>query len=107
VHSEYGRATIADLRQAGVNMEAPKKQKLEGDEKFAGKTFVVTGTLETYTRDEVHELIEQHGGRAASSVSKKTDYLVAGAEAGSKLDKAQKLGVKILSEDDFRQLLEE
>jgi DNA ligase (NAD+) len=106
VQSDYGRATIADLRQAGVNMEAPKKAKPAGDQKFDGKTFVVTGTLEKFTRDEIHELIERHGGRAASSVSKKTDYLIAGAEAGSKLEKAQSLGVTVLSETEFVELVE-
>ena len=105
VQSDYGRATIADLRQAGVNMESPKKTKRIDDDKFSGKTFVVTGTLDTYTRDEIHALIEQHGGRAASTVSKKTDYLIAGAEAGSKLDKANKLGVKVLSEQQFQKML--
>ena len=69
---------------------------------MAGKTLVVTGTLEKYTRDEIEELIARHGGRAASSVSKKTDYVVAGEEAGSKLDKAKQLGVKVITEEEFR-----
>ncbi len=72
---------------------------------LAGKTFVVTGSLEQYTRDEIHDLIAKHGGRATSSVSKKTDFLVAGQSAGSKLQKAEQLGVKILSEADFARLL--
>ena len=72
---------------------------------LAGKTLVVTGTLAKYTREEIEELIARHGGRAASSVSKSTDYLVAGEKAGSKLDKAKKLGVKILSEAEFDRLL--
>jgi DNA ligase (NAD+) len=68
---------------------------------LAGKTFVVTGTLQQHTRDEIHELIERNGGRAASSVSKNTDFLIAGEKAGSKLDKARTLGVEIVTEDQF------
>ncbi|RMG03259.1 MAG: NAD-dependent DNA ligase LigA, partial [Planctomycetota bacterium] len=66
---------------------------------------VVTGKLSRYTRDEIEALIEKHGGRAASSVSKKTDYVVAGEKAGSKLTKAQQLGVPVLNEDQFERLL--
>ena len=73
--------------------------------KLEGKTLVVTGTLTKYTRDEIEELIAQHGGHAASSVSKKTDYLVAGEKAGSKLEKAKELGVKVLSEEEFEKLI--
>jgi DNA ligase (NAD+) len=65
----------------------------------------VTGTLSRYTRDEIQALIERHGGRAASSVSKKTDYVVAGENAGSKLDKARELEIPVLSEDDFERLI--
>lgn len=72
---------------------------------LSGKTFVVTGTLAQYTRDEIHGLITKHGGRPVSSVSKSTDYLVAGEKAGSKLDKAKKLGVQILTEVQFKRLL--
>ena len=72
---------------------------------LAGKTLVVTGTLEKYKREEIESLIAQHGGRAASSVSKKTDYLVAGENAGTKLDKARKLGVPVISEADFDNLI--
>ena len=70
-----------------------------------GKTVVVTGKLEKYARDEIHALVEKLGGRAASSVSKKTDFLVAGENAGSKLDKANELGVKVISEDEFEKML--
>ena len=70
---------------------------------LAGKTLVVTGTLTKYTRDQINELITQHGGRAASSVSKNTDYLVAGDNAGSKLAKAQELGVAVLTETEFEE----
>ena len=66
---------------------------------------MVTGTLVKYGRDEINELITQHGGHAASSVSKKTDYVVAGEKAGSKLEKAQQLGVKVLSEEEFERLI--
>ena len=72
---------------------------------FDGMTFVVTGTLMKYTRDEIHDLIRSHGGKTSSSVSKKTDYLVAGEKAGSKLDKAQSLGVTVISEEEFEALL--
>lgn len=106
LHSDYGQETINDLRSVGVVMESarpagPVSRKLEG------KTLVVTGTLKNYSRDEIEELIARHGGRAASSVSKKTDYLVVGADAGSKLDKARQLGVPILSETEFEALLGE
>ena len=72
---------------------------------IAGKTIVVTGTLTQFTRDQVKQLIEDLGARASSSVSKKTDFLLAGEKAGSKLSKAKSLGVKVLSEDDFREML--
>ena len=99
----YGRSAIAELRAAGVNMTAPKKASAGAA--LAGKTLVVTGTLVKYSRDETQELIARHGGRAASSVSKTTDYVVAGENAGSKLDKAKELGIAILSEDDFERLI--
>ncbi len=76
------------------------------DERFVGKTFVLTGTLENYTRDEAAKLIEDRGGRVSSSVSKKTDYVVAGSDAGSKLAKAESLEVEVLDEAAFRSLLE-
>ncbi|HZZ28918.1 MAG TPA: NAD-dependent DNA ligase LigA [Pirellulales bacterium] len=105
LHNPFGRAAIDDLAEQGVNMTAPKKSAATGP--LAGKTLVVTGTLEKYSREEIEGLIEQLGGRAASSVSKKTDYLVAGEEAGSKLDKAKKLGVPILSEAEFNKLIKQ
>jgi DNA ligase (NAD+) len=91
------------LRAAGLHLE--EESAASGAPRpFEGKTFVVTGTLEQFSRDEIHARIKALGGRAASSVSKNTDYLVAGANAGSKLDKARQLGVPILSETDFDSL---
>lgn len=103
LHSDYGRRTIEDLKKVGVKMTAPKAAR--ASRALEGKTLVVTGTLSKYTRDEIQELISQHGGHAASSVSKNTDYLVAGDKAGSKLDKAKSLGVPVLTEDEFERLL--
>lgn len=75
------------------------------DEKFAGKIFVLTGTLETMSREQASEIIEQHGGKTSSSVSKKTDYVLAGEEAGSKLKKAQDLGITIINEQQFKEMI--
>lgn len=95
---------IEQLRAAGVNW--PEGAPMESvSSPIAGKTFVLTGALPTLTRDEAKEMIEALGGKVAGSVSKKTDYVVAGAEAGSKLEKAQGLGVAILDEKQFRELL--
>jgi DNA ligase (NAD+) len=102
--SDYGRRVIAGLRAAGVRLDVPESERIEAGP-LTGKTLVVTGTLEGFSRQEAEEAIRKAGGRASSSVSKKTDYLVAGAEAGSKLDKAQKLGVPVLDETGFKQLL--
>ncbi len=90
------------LTAAGVNTECADAG---GDGRFAGKTFVLTGTLPTLTRDEATALIERFGGKAASSVSKKTSYVLAGESAGSKLTKAQELGIPILTEEEFRSML--
>lgn len=105
LQSDYGRATIDDLAAVGVDMTSPMKVTRARAGALAGKTLVVTGTLSKYTRDEIQALITQHGGRAASSVSKKTSYVIAGADAGSKLTKAQELGVPILDEAAFDTLL--
>ena len=75
------------------------------DNTFAGKTFVLTGTLEHFTRDEAGEMIESKGGKVSSSVSKKTSYVIAGEAAGSKLKKANELGITVLSENDFLELM--
>ncbi len=103
LHSDFGKQTVDDLAALGVKMTAPKRAAPTGP--LVGKTLVVTGTLERYSRDEIEKLIEELGGRAASSVSKNTDYLVAGEEAGSKLDKAKKLGVKVIGEAEFEKLI--
>jgi DNA ligase (NAD+) len=103
LHSEFGQQTIQDLDSLGVKMIAEKAAV--GSGKLEGKTLVVTGTLTKYGRDEIEALIAKHGGRASSSVSKNTDYLVAGEKAGSKLEKAQKLGVKILTEEEFEEII--
>ncbi len=104
LHGELGRRTIADLRSLGVKMTATGADEA-GPRVLEGKTLVVTGALQRYTRDEIQELIARHGGRSASSVSKKTDYVVAGEKAGSKLSKARDLGVPVLTEDQFESLL--
>lgn len=93
------------LRASGVKMEE-EGGGVELDERFAGKTFVLTGTLENFTRDQASKLIEDRGGRVSSSVSKKTDYLLAGSEAGSKLAKAESLGIAILDESQFASMIE-
>lgn len=107
LHGELGQEVLADLRSVGVSMESPRGSlpSQDGDGSLTGKTFVVTGTLRKYTRDEIERLIESAGGRATASVSKKTDYVVAGENAGSKLTKARQLEVPVLSEDEFEQLL--
>ncbi len=94
------------LREAGVRTEiAGGAVGAEADEAFAGKQFVLTGRLETLTRDEARALIEARGGRVTSTVSKKTDYVVAGEDAGSKLDKARALGLKVIDEGDLKKML--
>ncbi len=93
---------IDRLMAAGLNMKSLKEVK---DMRFAGKTFVLTGTLPTYSRKEAADIIESFGGKTASSVSKKTDYVLAGEEAGSKLKKATDLGITIISEDDFNEMI--
>ncbi len=95
---------IKKLKAAGVNMKS-KEDVERHDDRFAGKTFVLTGTLEKYTRDEASEIIEKFGGKTSSSVSKKTSYVLAGEEAGSKLTKAQDLGITILSENEFDEMI--
>jgi len=95
--------TINKLKLSGVNMKGSKKEII--DNRFEGMTFVLTGTLPTYTRDQASELIAKYGGKTASSVSKKTSYVLAGEDAGSKLQKAQELGVRVIDEAEFRQFM--
>ncbi len=96
------RELVEKLKAAGVNVE---QQAKGGSDELAGLTFVLTGSMEGMTRDEAGEEIRRRGGSVSSSVSKKTDYLVAGAKAGSKLTKADSLGVKVLDEKAFLELL--
>jgi DNA ligase (NAD+) len=96
---------IHRLKAAGVKMQAEGAGAASFDERFVGKTFVLTGKLENYTRDEAAKLIEDRGGRVSSSVSKKTDFVVAGSDAGSKLTKAESLGITILDEGKFSGML--
>ena len=91
------------LEQANVNMNL--KEETNNDNRFEGKTFVLTGSLENYTREEASNIIESFGGKTSSSVSKKTDYVLAGEEAGSKLTKAESLGVKIITEQEFEEMI--
>ncbi len=100
--SPQSRHLIDRLREAGVNMTAAEQGS---DRRFEGMTFVLTGTLEKFTRDEVSEMIEARGGKSSGSVSKKTTYVVAGEAAGSKLRKAQELGIPVLTEEEFLALL--
>ncbi len=95
---------VERLKAAGVQLEMDAASTAALDERFIGKTFVLTGKLENYTRDEAARLIEDRGGRVSSSVSKKTDYVVAGSDAGSKLAKAESLGVTVLGEEAFRSM---
>jgi len=104
-HSPAGEKLVTEFRELGLKLTQDKKAKPAGAVDLTGKTFVVTGTLKNYKRDEIEGLIKSLGGKATGSVSKKTDYVVAGAEAGSKLDKARELGVAVLSEEDFDKLI--
>jgi len=99
---EHNRKLVSDLRKAGLTFTGQKKVK---GTKLSGKTFVLTGTLARHTRDEAKKMIEEAGGRVSGSVSKKTDYVVAGNDAGSKLDKARELGVSVIGEEELEGLV--
>ena len=101
-HNENNLKLLEELKALGINPSAKAKPK---SDKLSGKTFVLTGTLENMTRDEASDIIKSHGGKTSSSVSKKTDFVLAGTNAGSKLDKAQNLGVIILTENDFLEMI--
>jgi DNA ligase (NAD+) len=101
---EANRALIERLRAAGLDLTAPKRERASAGP-LAGKTFVLTGTLPNLTREDASELIVNAGGKVTSAVSKKTSYVVAGEEAGSKLTKAESLGIAIIDEDALRALL--
>jgi DNA ligase (NAD+) len=100
-HEPRNRELVKRLEQAGLTFAGKKKER---GTKLAGKTFVLTGTLTHFTRDQAKHLIEDAGGRVSGSVSKKTDYVVAGADAGSKLDKAKELGVPVIGEEEMKKL---
>ncbi|MGB8116335.1 MAG: NAD-dependent DNA ligase LigA, partial [Candidatus Sulfotelmatobacter sp.] len=97
------RKLVERLRNAGLTLSGQKKER---GTKLAGKTFVLTGTLAHFTRDQAKKMIEEAGGKVTGSVSKKTDYVVAGADAGSKLDKAKDLGVNVIGESEMEKLLQ-
>ncbi|MFG0262028.1 MAG: NAD-dependent DNA ligase LigA [Novipirellula sp. JB048] len=104
LHSDYGSKVLAELKAANVKLSEDLPDLDEAP--LVGKTLVVTGTLQHFNRDEIKTLIEKLGGRASSSVSKKTDYVIAGEKAGSKLRRAESLGVKVLTETEFKALIE-
>ncbi len=101
---EQTKDLLEKLKQAGVNMESLEQEE-NIDNRFEGKTFVLTGSLEKYSRNEATDIIEKFGGKTSGSVSKKTDYVLAGEEAGSKLAKAEKLGITIINENQFEELI--
>jgi DNA ligase (NAD+) len=103
--SPYGQRVLDDLKQLGVNLDREAGDEIVLGNQLAGKSIVVTGTLSKFSRDQIEQLIEQHGGKASSSISSKTSYLVAGEKAGSKLEKARSLGVPVLTESEFEQLI--
>jgi DNA ligase (NAD+) len=101
---ERNRKVIERLLAAGIKFEELKVSK---ENPFYGKTFVFTGALKSFTREEAQRIVEDFGGRAAGSISKKVDYLVVGEEPGSKLQKAKELGIKTISEEEFLKMIEE
>ncbi|HXD86503.1 MAG TPA: helix-hairpin-helix domain-containing protein, partial [Urbifossiella sp.] len=104
-HSQSGKKLAAEFRELGLKLSEDKKAAPPGGLMLAGKTLVVTGTLSHFDRAGIESLIKSLGGKATGSVSKKTDFLVAGESAGSKLDKAKELGVRVLTEAEFREMI--
>ncbi|MFM8215143.1 MAG: BRCT domain-containing protein, partial [Pirellula sp.] len=102
--SEEGMQVFEQLGNAGVSLSTSQEDSVDHSGIFADKTLVVTGTLVYYSRDEIERLITKLGGKASGSVSKNTDFLVAGEAAGSKLQKAKDLGITILTEEEFRKM---
>ena len=100
--SESARELIADLKSFGVNTES---KTVINDNRFEGMTFVLTGTLPTYKRSEASKIIESFGGKTSSSVSKKTSYVLSGDSSGSKLDKANQLGIPVIDENEFNEMI--
>jgi DNA ligase (NAD+) len=96
------RELVRELRAAGLKMSGEKKER---GTQLAGKTFVLTGELENYSREQARKMIEDAGGKVTGTVSKKTDYVIAGPGAGSKLDKAKSLGISVINEDQFKNLV--
>ena len=103
----HNREVIGELRAAGVRWTEGEPARAANGGPFAGKIVVLTGTLSSMSRDEAKERVEAAGGKVTGSVSKKTDFVVAGAEAGSKLDRARELGVEVLDEGRFRAMLDQ
>ncbi len=101
---ESNRDLVAKMLTSGIEIQHNEKTVLS--DKFAGQSFVFTGSLQTLTRDEAQKLVQVHGGRASTSITKKTSYVVVGNDPGSKLEKAQSLGVEVLTEGKFNKLLE-
>jgi DNA ligase (NAD+) len=105
-HSEEGEQVFTQLEQAGVLLQTTPEDTRDTQGPLKDKNIVVTGTLKGFSRKEIEELIDKNGGKASGSVSRKTDFVVAGDEAGGKLDKAKELGVRVLTEDEFRQMIQ-
>jgi DNA ligase (NAD+) len=104
--SENGKQVLQRMQRLGIHPKSEKKSRAKAATlALAGKTFVLTGTLPSMTREEASAKIESLGGHVSSSVSKKTDYLLAGESAGSKLDKAKELGVRVIDEEEFKRML--
>jgi DNA ligase (NAD+) len=101
--SEQTKDLITKLKNAGVNTKGNKQENT--DNRFEGMTFVLTGSLPTLSRIEASDIIENYGGKVSGSVSKKTTYLLAGEEAGSKLTKAEELGISIINEEEFKEMI--